>query len=118
MKHRFLYIMALLLAVATGAWAQDAPALIDLSPSADGTEWTLSTMPEYDVELEMTYYADEELAAMEETAFTEGVKLTYDDATGTWMLAKMPGFDVELEVEYETYDVTLAEGSEANGTVA
>ena len=46
------------------------------------------------------------------------MKLTYDDATGTWMLAKMPGFDVELEVEYETYDVTLAEGSEANGTVA
>ena len=34
------------------------------------------------------------------------------------MLAKMPGFDVELEVEYETYDVTLAEGSKANGTVA
>ena len=110
--------MALLLAVATGAWAQDAPALIDLSLSADGTEWTLSTMPGYDVELEMTYYTDEELAAMEEAAFTEGVKLTYDDATGTWMLAKMPGFDVELEVEYETYDVTLAEGSEANGTVA
>jgi hypothetical protein len=51
MKHRFLYIMALLLTVATGAWAQD-PDPIDLTPSADGTVWTLSTMPEYDVELE------------------------------------------------------------------
>ena len=36
--------MALLLTVATGAWAQD-PDPIDLTPSADGTVWTLSTMP-------------------------------------------------------------------------
>jgi hypothetical protein len=55
--------MALLLTVATGAWAQD-PDPIDLTPSADGTVWTLSTMPEYDVELEVTYYTDEELAEM------------------------------------------------------
>ena len=48
--------MALLLTVATGAWADDDPAPIDLTPSADGTVWTLSTMPEYDVELEVTYY--------------------------------------------------------------
>ena len=41
--------MALLLTVATGAWTQD-PAPIDLTPSADGTVWTLSTTPEYDVE--------------------------------------------------------------------
>ena len=33
--------MALLLTVATGAWAQD-PDPIDLTPSADGTVWTLS----------------------------------------------------------------------------
>ena len=56
--------MALLLTVATGAWAQD-PDPIDLTPSADGTVWTLSTMPEYDVELEMEYYTDAEQAAME-----------------------------------------------------
>ena len=49
--------MALLLTVATGAWAQD-PDPIDLTPSADGTVWTLSTMPEYDVELEVTYKTD------------------------------------------------------------
>ena len=97
--------MALLLTAATGTWAQ-APAPIDLTPSADGTVWTLSTMPEYDTELEVTYYTDEEVAEMEEAAFAEGVKLTYDEATGTWMLAKMPGFDVELEVEYKA-DLTL-----------
>ena len=55
--------MALLLTVATGAWAQD-PDPIDLTPSADGTVWTLSTMPEYDVELEVTYYTDAELDRM------------------------------------------------------
>ncbi|MBO5615678.1 MAG: hypothetical protein J5932_06110 [Prevotella sp.] len=99
MKHRFLYIMALLLTLATGAWAQD-PDPIDLTPSADGTVWTLSTMPEYDVELEVTYYTDEEVAEMEETAYTEGVELT-DNGDGTWTLAKMPAYDVELEVEYD-----------------
>ena len=55
--------MALLLTVATGAWAQD-PDPIDLTPSADGTVWTLSTMPEYDTELEVTYYTDAELDQM------------------------------------------------------
>ena len=60
MKHRFLYIMALLLTAATDAWAQD-PDPIELTPSADGTVWTLATMPDYDVELEVTYYTDEEL---------------------------------------------------------
>ena len=58
MKHRFLYIMTLLLTVATGAWADDDPAPISLTSSADGTVWTLSTMPEYDVELEVTYKTD------------------------------------------------------------
>ena len=55
--------MALLLTVATGAWAQD-PDPIELTPSADGTVWTLATMPDYDVELEVTYYTDEELDQM------------------------------------------------------
>ena len=93
MKHRFLYIMALLLTVATGAWAQD-PDPIDLTPS--------STMPEYDVELEVTYYTDEEVAEMEEAAYTAGVDLTPSADGKTWTLAATPAFDVELEVEYET----------------
>ena len=37
---------------------------IDLTSNADGTVWTLSTMPEYDVELEVTYYTDAELDQM------------------------------------------------------
>ena len=51
---RFILTLAAILGM-TGAWAQD-PDPIDLTPSADGTVWTLSTMPEYDVELEVTYY--------------------------------------------------------------
>ena len=93
--------MALLLTVATGAWAQD-PAPIDLTPSADGTVWTLSTMPEYDVELEVTYYTDEEVAEMEEAAYTAGVDLTPSADGKTWTLAATPAFDIELEMEYYT----------------
>ena len=37
---------------------------IDLTPNADGTEWTLAEMPEYDVELEVEYYTDAELAEL------------------------------------------------------
>lgn len=59
--------MALLLTVATGAWAQD-PDPIDLTPSADGKEWTLSTMPAYDVELEVEYY--------DEVTLTDGNAIT------------------------------------------
>ena len=91
MKHRFLYIMALLLTLATGAWAQD-PDPIDLTPSADGTVWTLSTMPEYDIELEVTYYTDEEI-------YMEGVELT-KVANGLWTLASTPAFNIELEIVY------------------
>ncbi len=50
-----------------GGITYDSP--IDLTPSADGTVWTLSTMPEYDVELEVAYYTDEEIAAMEKIGY-------------------------------------------------
>ncbi len=88
-----------LLTVATAAWAQD-PAPIDLTPSADGTVWTLSTMPEYDVELEVTYYTDEEVAEMEEAAYTAGVDLTPSADGKTWTLAATPAFDIELVFAY------------------
>ena len=67
-------------------WVQD-PDPIELT-STDGETWTLASMPEYDVELEVTNY-------------TEGVELT-KNPDGTWTLAPTPVFDVELEVEYET----------------
>ena len=64
MKHRFLFIIALLLTAATGAWADDDPAPISLTSSANGTVWTLSTMPAYDVELEIEYYDPATLTAV------------------------------------------------------
>ena len=54
MKKKVFSMLALLIAATTGAWAQDP---IDLTPNADGTEWTLASSPAYDVELEIEYYA-------------------------------------------------------------
>ena len=65
-------------------------------------------MPEYDVELEVTYYTDEEVAEMEEAAYTAGVDLTPSADGKTWTLAATPAFDIELEVEYET-ELALSE---------
>ena len=90
-------MLALLIIAVTSAWAQDE---VTVNPTANANEWTLE-MPDADVELEVTYYTDEELAEMEEAAFTAGVELT-KASNGEWSLAEMPGFDVELEVEYET----------------
>lgn len=57
-------MLALLMTAVPGAWADDDPAPIDLSPSADFKVWTLTSMPEYDVELEVTYYTDSELTQL------------------------------------------------------
>jgi DNA-directed RNA polymerase subunit M/transcription elongation factor TFIIS len=72
---------------------------VALTSSANGTVWTLAQMPAHAVELEVTYYTDEEAAQQDEAAFINGVELT-KNADGTWTLAQMPGFDLELEVEY------------------
>ena len=61
MKHRFLFIMALLLTAAS-AWADDEPATIDLTYDATAGAWTYS-QPAYDVELEMEYYDQATLTA-------------------------------------------------------
>ena len=94
------------------SWAQDE---VTVNPTANANEWTLE-MPDADVELEVTYYTDEELAEMEEAAFTAGVELT-KAANGEWTLAGMPGFDIELEVEYET-DLALNEVDDNTAALA
>ena len=87
MKHRFLYIMALLLTAATGAWADDDPAPISLTSSANGTVWTLSTMPGYDVELEIEYYDPATLTAAPTAAtgleYTGGAQNLINAGTAT-----------------------------------
>ena len=84
-------MLALLIIAVTSAWAQDE---VTVAPTANANEWTLE-MPDADVELEVTYYTDEE------APFIDGVELTAN-SDGTWSLAEMPGFDIELEVEYYT----------------
>ena len=56
MKKKILTLLVLLAAVVTGAWAQGSdPDPIELT-STDGETWTLASMPDYDVELEVEYY--------------------------------------------------------------
>ena len=93
MKHtkRFLLTLALAFTGMLASWAQDE---VTVNTTANANEWTLQ-MPDADVELEVTYYTDEE------APFIDGVELTAN-SDGTWSLAEMPGFDIELEVEYYT----------------
>lgn len=65
MKKTVLSMLALFLSAATSSWAQDP---INLTPNADGTEWTLASMPDYDVELEVEYY--------DEVTLTDGEAIT------------------------------------------
>ena len=68
MKKKILTLLVLLVAVVTGAWAQGSdPDPIELT-STDGETWTLASMPDYDVELEVEYY--------DEVTLTDGQGVT------------------------------------------
>ncbi|MBQ9641155.1 MAG: hypothetical protein IJV06_06305 [Bacteroidaceae bacterium] len=51
MKTRIISILALLLTVAQGTWAQT-----ELTPNAEKTAWTLASAPAFDFELQAEYY--------------------------------------------------------------
>ena len=55
MKKKVFSMLALLAVATTGAWADDDP--INLTYDAQTDKWTLASMPAYDVELEIEYYA-------------------------------------------------------------
>ena len=68
MKKKMFSMLALLVAATTGAWAQGSdPDPIELT-STDGETWTLASMPDYDVELEVEYY--------DEVTLTDGNAIT------------------------------------------
>ena len=68
MKKKVFSMLALLAAVVTGAWAQGSdPDPIELT-STDRETWTLASMPDYDVELEVEYY--------DEVTLTDGEAIT------------------------------------------
>ena len=68
MKKKVFSMLALLVAVVTGAWAQGSdPDPIELT-STDNLTWTLASMPAYDVELEVEYY--------DEVTLTDGNAIT------------------------------------------
>ena len=110
--NRYLMLLVLAFTSVLASWAQDE---VTVAPTANANEWTLE-MPDADVELEVEYYTYEELAEMEEAAFTAGVELT-KASNGEWSLAEMPGFDIELVVEYET-DLALNEVDDNTAALA
>ena len=56
MKKILFTTVALLMVATTSTWAQGStPAPIDLTKNTEGTEWTLTSMPTYDVELVVEY---------------------------------------------------------------
>ena len=68
MKKKVFSMLALLAVATTGAWAQGSdPDPIELT-STDGETWTLASMPDYDVELEVEYY--------DEVTLTDGEAIT------------------------------------------
>ena len=98
MKKKVFLMLALLVAATTGAWAQGSdPDPIELT-SNDGETWTLASMPDYDVELEVEY--ETELALSETTdnsaALTEwdgyeaDVTLTRTLKAGSWNTFVVP----------------------------
>ena len=111
MKQRFLYIMALLLTAATGAWAQDDSDLIDLTPGADGTEWTLAEMPAFDLELEVTYYTDEEIRQMDITlADADTYTQTADETVGSATYVKTTDRVDKFHAWFIPFDYTITDG--------
>ncbi len=65
---KILTLLVLLMTAVTGAWAQGSdPDPIELT-STDGETWTLASMPDYDVELEVEYY--------DEVTLTDGSAIT------------------------------------------
>ena len=115
-------MLALLVAVVTGAWAQE-PDPINLT-STNGREWTLASMPDYDVELEVEY--ETELALSETTdnsaALTEwdgyeaDVTLTRTLKAGSWNTFVVPfGVDAtKLAALKAVKGVTVKELSSAS----
>ncbi len=86
MKKKILTLLALLAVATTGAWAQGSdPDPIELT-STDGETWTLASMPDYEVELEVEYYDEVTLTAKADPAGTGYYYTTFYDGTYKYSL--------------------------------
>ena len=117
-------------AVVTGAWAQGSdPDPIELT-STDGETWTLASMPDYDVELEVEYETalalsettDNSAALTEWDGYEADVTLTRTLSAGSWNTLALP-YDVSALYLYSLksyYGVSVKELTGAtfsNGTL-
>ena len=98
MKKKILTLLVLLMTAVTGAVAQGSdPDPIELT-SADGETWTLASMPDYDVELEVEYETalalsettDNSAALTEWNGYEADVTLTRTLAAGSWNTFAVP----------------------------
>jgi hypothetical protein len=101
MKKKVFSMLALLAVATTGAWAQGSdPDPIELT-STDGETWTLASMPDYDVELEVEYETalalsettDNSAALTEWDGYEADVTLTRTLQAGGWNTLTLP-YDV------------------------
>lgn len=101
MQNRKIFIiLALLLTAATGVVAQTP---INLTPDATGKNWTLSSMPVYDVDLRVIYEEDLALNEVDDNAtkltewngYEANVTLTRTLQAGGWNTFAVP-FDLDI----------------------
>ena len=89
MKYKKIIGLFVLLMLSIAGFAQSTA----FTKNGDGT-WTLSAMPNYDVELAVEY-EDATTPVADAIAFTQ-------NTDGTWkMNGTMPDYNLELVVEYE-----------------
>ena len=77
---RYLLILVALLTMTAGAWAQDTSDEVTMNATANANEWTL-TMPDANVELEVTYKTDLTLT-LSLTGWTYGATANTPTLTG------------------------------------
>ena len=121
MKKKVFSMLALLVAVVTGAWAQE-PDPINLT-STDGETWTLASMPDYDVELEVEYETalalsettDNSAALTEWDGYEADVTLTRTLSAGSWNTFAAP-FSTTIPEGWTVKELSSA--TFADGTLA
>jgi hypothetical protein len=108
MKKKVFSLLALLAAVVTGAWAQGSdPDPIELT-STDGKTWTLASMPDYDVELEIEYYSSTPFDLTVGESLHGTVAFTIGDETVTEAYdGEVVTVTVTPDEGYSTKDVTV-----------
>ena len=94
MKKSLISLLVLLMTAVSGAWAQETDP-INLT-STDGKTWTLASMPEYDVEMEVEYYPTHAITVKEGTL--DATSWQGKTGTGEYQALPLEGVDPDKAV--------------------